>query len=500
MKKILALIIAVLMCVTLVVTLCACTPKNPDRFEGVGDGKGDGTETRYVVKFYSTMGKNLSDKLDAAIKDFNKIYPNIKIEHDNTVNNYDTLKKNISTELKTNSGPCVAYCYPDHVASYNNTNKVIALNKYIESTETVPVGKFGNTTEQPIALDTSDFVTEFYNEGKDSFGPNNTKMYTLPFAKSSEVMFCNNDFFVANNLQVPTHWWCTAETAANADCGCTNVEGCPTSMETICKKIKEIDPDCVPLGYDSDSNLFITMCEQVGAEYTSTEGAKFLFNNEKAKAFVRKLNEWYRKGWLLTQGTNDDNYTSKLFTAIDGQKVYMCIGSTGGATYQIPEGGAFEVKVAPIPQHNPAQPKVISQGPNLCMLYNKNNNTPDQQLAAWLWIRFMTTNLRLQAGVSTANGYAPVTISAQTDPTYVSQYLDKANGRTLVGALAVKQCIAQANAYYTSPAFNGSSVAREQVGIMLANCLQLTGSVEQVNARINEIFAQAIELCQLYSE
>ena len=62
----------------------------------------------------------------------------------------------------------------------------------------------------------------------------------------------------------------------------------------------------------------------------------------------------------------------------------MGIGSTGGATYNIPATDKFKVGVAPIPQMNPSKPKVISQGPNLCMLFNKNNMTSDQQLAAWL--------------------------------------------------------------------------------------------------------------------
>ena len=49
----------------------------------------------------------------------------------------------------------------------------------------------------------------------------------------------------------------------------------------------------------------------------------------------------------------------------------MCIGSTGGATYQQPKqtNGVyeFEVGIAPIPQVDPAKPKVISQGPSVCI-------------------------------------------------------------------------------------------------------------------------------------
>ena len=39
-------------------------------------------------------------------------------------------------------------------------------------------------------------------------------------------------------------------------------------MEQVCAKLKELDPQSIPLGYDSESNWFITMCEQYGSDYT----------------------------------------------------------------------------------------------------------------------------------------------------------------------------------------------------------------------------------------
>ena len=76
-------------------------------------------------------------------------------------------------------------------------------------------------------------------------------MYTLPFSKSTEVLYYNKTFFDANNLSVPDHWFSTGENDT-------------TSMEYVCARIKEIDtnPNTYPLGYDSEANWFITMCEQ----------------------------------------------------------------------------------------------------------------------------------------------------------------------------------------------------------------------------------------------
>ena len=59
-------------------------------------------------------------------------------------------------------------------------------------------------------------------------------------------------------------------------------------MEATCAKIKEIDPNSIPLGYDSESNWFITMCEQYGSPYTTAESEDhYLFDNDKNHEFVK---------------------------------------------------------------------------------------------------------------------------------------------------------------------------------------------------------------------
>ena len=90
------------------------------------------------------------------------------------------------------------------------------------------------------------------------------------------------------------------------------------------------------------------------------------------KAFVKKFREWYQKGYLTTQ-TLYGAYTSALFVAESGTRSYMSIGSSAGASHQRPTADSngnypFEVGITTIPQVNPANPKVISQGPSYCIL------------------------------------------------------------------------------------------------------------------------------------
>ena len=57
--------------------------------------------------------------------------------------------------------------------------------------------------------------------------------------------------------------------------------------------------------------------------------------------------------------------------------------------------------------------------------------------------------------------------------------------------------MAQADAYYTSPAFNGSSAARDEVGALMSKCLPLTGS--NIEAEIETAFEDAVAECEYHS-
>ena len=313
----------------------------------------------------------------------------------------------------------------------------------------------------------------------------------MPFSKSTEVLYYNKTFFEKHNLSVPTHWFST-------DANDT------TSLEYVARKIKEIDNTAIPLGYDSESNLFITMTEQLGTPYTSATGENFLFDNAENKAFAAKFRSWYQEGLMTTQEIFGA-YTSGLFvqTAPDQVKSYMSIGSSAGASHQRPTKDTatgkypFEVGIAPIPQANPENPKVISQGPSVC-IFQKDD--PQEVIASWLFVKFLTTSVDFQAAFSEASGYVPVLKSVGEHEIYKNQFLAKADGGDFVTALSAKVCLEQADSYYTSPAFNGSATARDQVGLLLQKVLvgKATNDAE-VQALIDSAFADAIEYCKFYS-
>ena len=467
MKRIQALVMALLMLAG-VFSLSACSgPKAAPNFD-VPEGGYDGSEV--TITFYHTMGSNLSDVLNLYIEEFNKLYPNIHVQHEQ-VGSYDDVREQISTEITVSAQPNIAYCYPDHVALYNLAGVVATLDNLIESDITVTRADgsteiLGLTDEQK-----ADFIEAYYNEGK-QFGDG--LMYTMPFSKSTEVLYYNKTFFDEHKLQLPTTW---------------------DELEALCAQIKAIDPESIPLGYDSEGNWFITMCEQYGSDYTSATGDHYLFDNETNRSFVKKFREWYQKGYLTTQ-TLYGSYTSGLFTAESGTRSYMSIGSSAGATHQRPTATAdgtypFEVGIATIPQVNASTKKVISQGPSVC-IFKKDN--PQEVVASWLFVKFLTTSVSFQAEFSMASGYVPVLKSVSENPEY-AKFIANADGGKYISALSAKVCLEQESAYYTSPAFNGSSTARDQVGALLAKCLTADDGGD-VDAMIKKAFKEAIDECE----
>ena len=563
-KRIIALLLLVVIIATAGLSLASCGPQD--------DGK-------LHISFYHTMGENLRKVLNQYITEFEALYPEYKIDHEQ-IGGYDDVRDQIATEITANKQPNIAYCYPDHVALYNLAMAVKTLDGYIDSEEVITRADgsteiLGLTKEQK-----ADFIQAYYEEGK-QFGDG--LMYTMPLSKSTEVLYYNKTFFeVAQKIYTsdieldlngnPTPVYETdaegnvlkddkgnaiiayekdangefvldeagnkiAKTNPNPKKGLEMYNlFVPTTweqMETICRRIIAIENDrladkvkngegvtvekdaegnniyldkdgkklaqVVPLGYDSEANWFITMCEQMDLPYTSAEGEKFLFNTEDHHEFVAKFREWYLKGYVTTQEIHGA-YTSTLFTAKSGTKSYMSIGSSAGATHQRPSKGSdgkypFEVGIASIPQFNSEDPKVISQGPSLCIF----EASEEEMKASWLFVKFLCTNVAFQADFSRESGYVPVIKSVDTDAIY-ADFLANADGGDNVAALSVKVCLEQEDYYYTSPAFNGSSKARDEVGKLIQSVFKISSEVTDVPAEIKKLFDKAISECKYHAQ
>ncbi len=386
------------------------------------------------IDFWHNMGAANQAILDSMISEFNKIYPNIKVSH-SAQGGWEDLYSKVTTAINGGNEPNLAFAYPDHVASYLTQQVVVDLDQFIYS---------GNPDYAIDSEAQEDFIESAWEEGQvyNSYGT----MFSFPYAKSTEVLYYNATLFEANNWDVPTTW---------------------DEMWALCETMKTTYPDKTPLGYDSESNLAITLLEQSGLGYTAAFGDEnYLFNNQASEDLFTPLVNYYEKGYFTTSALNDDNHSSSEFIA---QSFLMTVGSTGGASYNQPASDSlgnpvFDYGVATIPQVDVNNKKAIQQGPSLVML----NGTSMENEATWLFMQFITnTNNSAIYGAST--GYAPVRYSSlETD---IFKLFLQGEGDIKVDS--VKTYINQLDAHFTSPAFNGSTKARQEIGFFIEDiCLK----------------------------
>ena len=414
-------------------------------------GQGGGVGTREIV-FYSTMGDALQKVADVAIKSFEEKYPGWKITHQQP-GGYDQVKASVISDLGAGTQPSLAYCYSDHVAQYLQSGKVLDMSKYINSlteTDITVEGAAGDETKKAVLgyseKDIADFIPGYYKEGfatnygdYKTYGFTDTSILTMPFSKSTEVLYYNADALEeAGIAKAPATW---------------------DELWDDCRILKKKFPDCTPLGYDSEANWFITMCEQNGWDYTSIDKPHYKFNNDGTVLFLEELKELYDEGLFTTQ-KKYGSYTSGLFTKGAETGSIFSIGSTGGATHQTSD--KFTVGVAPLPgselDDNSINKSVISQGPSLVMF---DTGSDEKAKMTWLFVKELLEP-KFQCQFSMNSGYNPVRESSYDNEAY-AEWLD-GDGIVAKTATAAKLMI---NDYFTSPAFNGSATAREQVGSAL---------------------------------
>ena len=471
MKKLLVSLILLVAMVANVFAFTACEKPGqggpggytPPDLSGVYDG------SKVEITFWHTMGQDNKALLEDAIARFNEKYPNIKVTH-MSYGDYDEVFNQVRTKLTAGKQPNIAYCYPDHVATYNRSESVITLDELIANTGVIEsTGEMMGFTQAQL----DDFIEGYYNEGKE-YGDG--KMYSLPFQKSTEVLYYNKTVFEANGLEAPKTW---------------------DDVENAIKVLKEKYPMSTPLGYDSEENFFITLAAQYGYDYTSATGDHYTFNNAGNKSFIAKYAEWYQKGWMSTSALMGGSYTSDGFKKANDEtgKIFMSIGSSAGARYQRPDKVGndypFDVGIVPVPQVDLSNPKVISQGPSICIFEDSN---VQEVYASWLFVKFITTDAQFQAQYSMKSGYVPVIKSVGETENY-KNYLAKADGGDFITSLVAKVALEQESYYFTSPAFAGSADARTNVGLLVQSVFEKYSLNEDNSSMIDTEFKKFYDLC-----
>ena len=478
MKKLLAIVLVMAM----LFSFAACSKQNDNKEEkeeekekqvgnfAVPEEGYDGSVV--TIRFYYEYYTALSDEMDKYIKEFNKLYPKIIVE-DEYFGNKEALFDYMATMMTVGETPHITCGSPNQLAYYQKEDTLVTLDDLISSQ--IPVTRADGSTEVLglTQAQIDDFIPGVYAGGR---SPVDGCMYSLPYRTDYDVLYYNKTFFDENKIPVPATW---------------------EEMEQVCRRIKELDPDSVPLGYYSENNLLINYCYQTGSDYLSADG-DVAFNNAQNRDFLRKLRQWREEGLLLAEADFYSDFTviqylpSGYFVKEVEPLCYMVIDSVSAAERYAPSsyhGAAeeFEVGVAMLPQENPSDPKVICTGSNMCIFQKEN---PQEVIASWLFVKFLATKPEFQLELAMMSNMCPVTKTAAQLPEY-QNYLASADGGDNLPALAASTYAAQWDALY-KPAGTYWERADSIVQWLVLQCLiEETDGDEE--AAIQEWFDLAVE-------
>ena len=443
------------------------------------------TSRTYEIVFWAKNENNTAQQLayQKAIDDFEAIYPNIKVKI-RPYTNYADIYNDVITNIATDTTPNVCITYPDHIATYlTGENTVVPLDDLLNDPRYGLGGsevRFDGPTKDEIY---PKFLDECFLNGY---------YYALPYMRSTEAVYINKDYVEKLGYTIPDVltwdyiWEVSNAALAKDENGNYLLNG---------KKL------LLPFCYKSTDNMMIQMVQQLNSGYSNASGEIKLFN-DTTRSLLKTVAAQAKAGSFTTFGVS--GYPSNMLNR--GVCVFG-IDSTAGATWagndapqnDIPKDDQidFEVAVRPIPQFDPQNPQMISQGPSMC-LFNKED--PQEVLASWLFMQFLLTN-DVQIGYSQTEGYIPVTSKAQQTQRY-QDYLNNAgidnDLHYQVKLDAAKILLDNIDNTFVTPVFNGSASLRDASGHMIESVAKSVLRMENVDdAYLDQLFANTKALYRL---
>ena len=431
------------------------------------------------IEFLCMADKDYHALLQSMVDDFMKKEPHVKVRLYNPLGsgNYSAIERVVVAGFFKEDYPDIVQCYPDNVVKYMAQGYALNLDDYLN-----------NQTYGLVGEDENDYISAFLQEGQ-QYSVNGT--YSLPFCKSTELLYYNADVLEGLNLYsvdptINNGQTLTKDYLDNLTWEELFDKLCPalyTFNESLGaeSKIYVNGPDSGIFTYDSDENFFITLANQYGYGYThiTEEGKGSIdFNNAEMKALLKKLQVAKSNGYLETRGTYHD-YVSTLFTE---RKALFTVSSTAGLAYNYDYNKPFSIGVAHIPHPANKEYSSINQGPSVCILDHKDNNRSLASFLLWKHI----TNKTNSSSWSLATGYMVIINSSYTTDEYKAAITvnEKSSKLDIAKTDNLKKIADVKDQTFNTSVFKGSSNARTNVGKLLRDVLLSDGT----DATISDLF------------
>lgn len=375
------------------------------------------------IEWWHSMSGAFDETIKGIVENFNETIGEEKGIHVTAVyqGGYEDLKSKVTASLKAGNAPEVVQATGNHVIEYMQSGAVQDLTPYIFNEE--------------IGIKDFEDIYEVYRLENSNYGNADT-YYSLPFNKSTDLLFYNADLFKENGLGVPTTWDELVEVSKQI----TAITGKPA------------------LSIDNLANFLITALQQYGAGYTNKNG-DILFNNETAVKIIEDLKANYDAGiWRLA---GEDMYSSAPFLA---ENVAMYLGSSAGEGFLNRDN--FDWETAQIPQVDVNNPKYIQQGSNVAIL--NQNKTSDEVYGAYEFVKYLCSyETNLEWALNT--GYLPIRESVANSAEY-QEFINNAQGGVKAnGTAGAPYGFVEAN--FIKDSGVSSNLVRTEIGVMLEEIL-----------------------------
>ena len=450
MRKIITMIIAF----AVALTLCGCHGNKEQKLFEIPDTFD--TSRQYEISFWAKNDTNMTqvEIYKKAIADFEALYPNIKVNL-RLYTDYGKIYNDVITNIATDTTPNVCITYPDHIATYlTGADTVIPLDELFVD-DRYGLGGMELRFDGP-AMD--EIIPEFLSEC--AFGGH---YYAVPYMRSTEVCYVNKTYVEKLGYELPETltWdfvWEVSEAAMAKD---QNGNYAVNGQKVL-----------IPFIYKSTDNMMIQMLAQRGAGYSTSLGEIQIFNPE-TEEILYTVAEHAASGAFNT--FKQVGYPANFLNA--GQSIFA-IDSSAGATWMGSEAPLvdiaeeklvqFETVVMTIPQYNPEEPKMISQGPSICVFHKED---AQEVLASWLFAQYMLTS-DVQMAYAQTEGYVPVTSKTQNSSEYQEYLARRGEDNDLYYDIkidATTLLLENTQNTFVTPVFNGSTSLRNAAGQLIEN-------------------------------
>lgn len=311
-------------------------------------------EGQTEVIFWHAMGGGQGEALEGLVADFEAENPDVKITLQHQGGYGDLNQILVATMQSPKDLPTITQAYPDWMLQFSEAGMVADLTDRVN-------GEDGITDYEDILEGVRDEIEQ------------DDKIIGIPFNKSTEVLWYNQDLFDELGLENPANF---------------------EELKEVAKKIKE-EKGIPAFGWDSLSNFYVTYLKNKGIEF----GPDLDVTSPESIEAINYYLDGIKEGYFRIAGT--DQYLSGPFA---NEQLAGYIGSNAGEVY-VKEGVEGKFKYAA--QAYPAE-KAVQQGTNVYMFEGASDEQKD---AAFRFLKFLASkDSQIKFGLAT--GYMPARTSA----------------------------------------------------------------------------------------